>query len=496
MTSLAKRSAHAALWNYFGNATRLLLQLAIGVALARLLGPEAFGLVALALIVISFGQLVADFGFTSAIVQAREVSRADVDYLFTLQLGLGTALTVLCVLTASLLAALFREPAAAGVIAALAPTFLLRALGQTSVALLTRELRFRAVQTGAIGSYLLGYAAVGLGLAFSGYGVWSLVVAQLAQSTLASLFAIFQSGQLPKLRVRGGRRDLVHFGRLVILANLSSWLLLNADSMIVGRMAGPSALGLYNRAMNLAAAPAGAVVTSLQGVLFAASSRAQDNRDVVRQSVLASAALFVLLSGSVLLAMAATAPTVILGLYGPRWAEAAPLLVPLAMALIVHGLLAFFGPALNGLGQVAKEVRAQWLTVVIMLPLVLGAARISVEAIAWAVLIVYLVRLALLASALHAVVRFQIRAVASAIGPTLAVALAAAGAAAIGDRLGAGSSAELRLAAATLAAALGMLIGLLAMRRPLLRGPLVELLLRAEVLPERAQRRLTAMRLR
>lgn len=492
MTSLARKSLSAALWNYGGNAIQLALQFSIGVILARLLGPEAFGLVAIALFLVGLGQLFADFGFSAAIIQARELDDRDVDFVFTMQVLSGALLTGAGFALAGPIAAFFHEPEAVRVIRWMALIFVIRALGQTSVAMLSRELRFRAVQIGSVTGYVSGYVAVGLPLAFSGYGVWSLVAAQLVQSSMTVVMALVQAGRLPRPRLGGGQRALYHFGQQVILANLGSWTISNADSFIVGRVAGVAPLGLYNRAMNLAGVPMGAMVSGLQGVLFATVSRTQDDPGKVRKILLACIAAFILSAGSVLLAVAATSATVMTALYGARWTGAIPLLTPLALAMAVNGILAFFGPALMGIGQVAKENRAQWLAVIALLPATIAAVHVSVEAVAWTILGGYLLRLTLLAFALHGAVRFQADEVIGATLAPVAVALLAAVSAALADHWAASLQPLWRLAAAIAGGGLGLATGLFVFRRSLLTGALGELLLQSNVLPPAIASRIAA----
>lgn len=481
--SLARRSAHAALWNYSGNGIRLLFQFSIGVLLARLLGPEAFGLVAIALLLIGIGQLFADFGFSAAIIQAPDLRTRDIDFLFTLQLALGAVLSAAGIALATPIASFFNSPEATDVIGWMSLIFVLRAAGQTSTALLSRDLKFRSVQIGYIGSYLIGYLGVGVPLAFSGAGVWSLVSAQLVQTAAASCFALLQAGRVPRFVMRSDSSGLLRFGSLVIFANISSWILLTVDSMIVGRLAGATSLGLYNRALGLAGTPGGAITSGLQGVLLAASSRAQGRPDNVAKGVLACMGLFILLAGSVLLSLAVSSETVVLGLYGSDWAGAAPMLRPLALAMAVHGILAFIGPALTGLGRVELEVRAQVMTVVAAIPLWILAANHSVIAVAWAVLGVYLIRLALLSFAVQRVLRFERKTLSAALAPAFGVAVWTSAAVGGADHLLSDLSITWRLFAIVLTGAVALLVGVLATRQRLMTSPVGETLLKSGVIP-------------
>jgi len=485
MSSLKKRSARAALWNSAGNAVRLLLQFGVGILLARMLGPHAFGLVAIALILIGFGQLVTDLGFNSAIIQARELHAADVDFLFTIQFLVGAVLTALVVAIAEPAAAFFAEPNAGSVIRWMAPVFLMRAMGQTSAALLSRNLDFHAIQIGTVGGYVSGYLLVGVSLAFTGHGVWSLVAAYLTQTAVSSALAMAQANRIPRLTVRGGRRDLFRFGRQVISANLANWAIINIPAMIVGRIANPTTLGLYSRAVMLAGAPRDAVVTGLQGVLFAATSRSQDNPEEIKKALLACVTLYILLAGSILLAVAATAVTVVVALFGAEWAEAARLLTPLAVAMMINGAAAFLGPTLMGIGRVKNEAIVQWQTLLTMQPLVIVAAQISVAAIAWSIAAAQFLRLILLVRALHGIIKFDWSKVTAALLPPWFVAVSAAISATLADQFFSDVSEWWRLPVIVASSCLGGCVVLSILRHSLLNGPLAETIIRSNILPSR-----------
>jgi O-antigen/teichoic acid export membrane protein len=155
------------------------------VVLGRLLGPEPYGLIAMALIVIAFGELfVIDSGFGDAIIQRKELSDDHCDAAFWLLLGSSLIAMTIFMLGSPLVAASFDQPRVAGLISALSLTLPLGALSAVPNALLSRELRFRALAArGLISGTGGGTAAIGMALA--GWGVWSLVGFHLVQRTLA-----------------------------------------------------------------------------------------------------------------------------------------------------------------------------------------------------------------------------------------------------------------------------------------------------------------------
>jgi len=391
-SSLAHRSIGALKWSYIGTLTKILCQLGIGILLARLLGPEPFGLVAIAWLMLGLGNLLADFGLSSALIQKAQISSRDIRHIFTLQMASGFVLTLLAAGTATWVAMFFGSKDAAPVLRWMSLLFLFQSFGQTATAILRRDLEHKRVQILQVLSYLASYIAIGIPLALYGAGVWALVWAQLAQSASYALAAYLSVRHSLLPSIKADQRGLFGFGSKVLLSNLSSWGYLSLDTAIVGRMLGVVDLGVYNRGMNLLASPMYAVVATLQGVMFPLYSRLCDRMDDVRRVYLASICLLAAFILPAFSAIAAIPDTTIQALYGANWSAATVLVTPLALAMPMYAVLALGGPLMVGLGRAGMEASVQSFGLLIMVLAVIVAAQISLAAVAWAVLLVYLLR--------------------------------------------------------------------------------------------------------
>ena len=396
-----KQSAISALkWNYLGMFVRSGCGLVIGIVLARLLGPKPFGMVAIAGLVIGLGTLIADFGFGAALVQPKEISNQEIRFAFSVQVLLGAVVSVAGICLAGVIARAFHQPAVTPVIQVLMLSFLLQSVGLTASSLLRRMLAFKAMQTAQVGSYIAGYLAVGIPMAYLGYGVWALVAAQMVQTALnaALLYNASRHPVMPLLSLR--YRKLVSFGGKVIGTNLANWTIYNLDTAIVGRCFGVFDLGLYNRAFVFATTPVNGAVIGLQQVLFPGSARAQDEPEKLRRAYLGALAILALVTVPAYAAVAVAPRTILVALYGQQWAPAAPLLTAFAVAMPFYGMMAVAGPLLWGMGKVGCELRVQLLVGVAAVASFLLASQVSVLALAWAVAGIYLLRLILMTRAL------------------------------------------------------------------------------------------------
>ena len=392
MSDITKAALKGVRWNYLGIVTRSGSNFVIGIFLARLLGPKPFGELAAATFVVGIANLLADAGFTSALVQAPVLTAIQIRYVFTVQVLIAIAMSAGCAAVSPLVALSFHDPAVRAVMLGISPLFILQAAGQTANALLRRDLSFRTLQIAQLMSYFVGYLLVGIPMALLGGGVWSLVCAQLVQAALyaGTLYWAVRHPVRPTLDASGA--VLLRFGAKVMASNIINYGITNADNFVVGNRFGSTELGFYNRAFSLANQPAETIVGTLQQVLFASCSRAEGRKDAIRRAYLACLSAVAFVTVPLFWAVAGCASTVVLFLYGKQWAPAAPLFGPLMIALSMHALMAMAGPILASLNLVHREIQSQAASFVIAVCAFVVASRHSLLAVAWSVCGVYVAR--------------------------------------------------------------------------------------------------------
>lgn len=396
---LATATVRALSWNYAGAATRVLAQLAIGAVLARLLGPEPFGLVAVSWLLISLGNLIADFGFGAALVQKKSITEDDIRSTFTVQVLMGLGLTLGTALLANPIAQLFSEPDLVPVVRLLSCIYLLQSLGQTAYSLLKRNLDFRTIQVSQVTSYVVAFLLVGIPMAYRGGGVWSLVTAQLVQTLLFTLLLYRSARHSIVMRFRTRDTGLSWFGFKVMATNLVNWVISNIESLFIGRAFGVLELGLYNRVFTLLFSPVTSIVSVLQGVLFPFYAKMQDDQALLARSYLASIGVISLVLVPLFVGMAVAPTTVISGVYGNAWLDTAPVLVPIALAMPFHAVMALAGPVMWGKGTVERELRVQALVALAALGVLWATSSFTLVHVAWGVFGVYVMRFVLMTSA-------------------------------------------------------------------------------------------------
>lgn len=392
--SLAERSLNALKWNYLGVVARIGLQLVAQITLARLLGPEPFGLFAAAFLLIGFLGLVADQGVGAALVQKKEIDEEDIRFAFTRLLFGGIAVAALAWTIAEPVASFFGNPDISIVAKGLAPALVLQTIGVVPLSLLKRDLAFKQIQILQVASYGLGFVLVGVVLAIAGAGIWSLVGAWCAQTLFLTASLLHKRPHACRLLIRAKDSTLESFGARVLFTNLCNWTIENVDNLLVGRFFGTKALGLYAVSFNLVKNPANHLVVALQTVLFPTSSRAQDNADGLRRAYLTVLGGVAVVALPMFFGVGVLSETVIEGLFGQAWLPAAPILLPISLAMGFHSIMAIAGPVLWGKGAAGRELQVQLVMALLLILALVVASKISLEAMAWAVFVVYVLRFA------------------------------------------------------------------------------------------------------
>jgi O-antigen/teichoic acid export membrane protein len=398
--NLSSRGISAVFWGSFGSALRAILQIVTQIILARLLGPSEYGIFAIASIVLSFSKFFSDIGISYGLIQKKTVSAEDIKFVFTWQVILGAVVATAVYFLATPLSGFFKEPRVVPVIQVASVICFINAISSPSANLLKRELDFRSLQTANVVSYIIGYLFVGIPMALLGLQVWALIAAFISSET-ACLILMYRKSRHPigiVLWLRGDSHLLV-YGSRVFITNVLNWIISNVDRVIIGRAFQSVEIGLYSLAYNLVSNPALTIIGVIQGALFSASARVQDDFDRLRKGLLTMMGAVTLVLFPVFTGIAVAADTIVQSLYGNAWLSAAELLQPIALAMPLYLLLGMATPLLWVSGQTQKEFVIQLPIAIIFVLSAVAASMVSLQAVAWVVFGMYLIRSATIVAA-------------------------------------------------------------------------------------------------
>ena len=322
---------------------RLVIQFASQVALARMLLPAEFGVIAMVTPILGYLQTFSELGLVQVTIQRKEISDGEVSALFWVNAGLGAALGVILAALSPLIGWFYGQPDAGHVALVLSALLVTASLSAQHVALLNRELRFAAIATIDISAASLA-AASGIIAAKLGAGFWSLVAMQVANAlTWLVLSWSFSRWRPSRPRRQPGLWPLLRFGADVTGSNLVHTLSFSMDSVLIGVSAGQTALGFYDRAMRLVVMPITQLVTPFGRVAVPVLARLRDDPERFRAAYarLLQVAL-ALTTPSVVFAIVLAHP-LITTLLGDRWAPSAPILSWMAVGVLTGPVSASTG---------------------------------------------------------------------------------------------------------------------------------------------------------
>ena len=391
---LLARSLSSVLWLATSAAGQAIVQLGVVALLSRRIGPEGFGQISLALLASGFARLFVGLGSAQALVQ---ISRLRPDHESTARWicgGTGLLASAALWFAAPGLAGWMGDGQAANLIRAVTPALLVYSFTATSRASLERALQFGVIATATAVGYLVGYVGLGLTLAYAGYGVWALASAVVATQATTSL--ILWRGVLPSaVRARpsvAAARELLGFGAGMTLTRFLNYVATRGDYLVVGKLLGVGALGLYQRAYRLIEIPSVKIAGVVQEVAFPALASIKSDRDAFSRAYLRITGLIGLVYWPLAAWMIVSADALVEVLYGSAWSD---VVIPwriLAVGLTFRASYKINDATIKALGHVYQgALRAMVYAIVVVGAASLGA-RAGLAGVAAGILVAVLVK--------------------------------------------------------------------------------------------------------
>lgn len=324
--SLGVRATRGALWTFVERGGYEILNFVFYLYLARQLGPRDFGIMAIAVALLFFFDMILRNWITDPLVRRKQVDDGHLDTAFWVNVIAASVFSLLVVAVARPVATMFGQDELAFVLMLLAPSIVLKSLIMVQLAILRREMNFRTL---AIRSMLgaVGGGAVGVGMASFGFGIYSLVGRDLTAAVVA--LAVLWS----TARWRPGRQvsvakfwDLFEFGKHRVLNSFITYFGHRLFAPIVGYFMGPFTAGLFNIANRLNGIFAAMSGFAVSRVALSAFSQLQDNPKRLERAFYKSVEAATLVSFPIFFGLSSVAPEVTLALLSEKWRAAIPLI--------------------------------------------------------------------------------------------------------------------------------------------------------------------------
>jgi PST family polysaccharide transporter len=306
------------------------------IILARLLGPENSGLIAMAAVLIGFIESFSDLGLSAATVQRAEINQKQVSTLFWINMAVSLVLALITASLAPAIAWFYNDPRLTLITLALGSAFLFDGLTAQHRALLDRQMRYTSLSILGIVSTIVSNGA-GILAALAGFGYWSLVIMKLASEPVQIIGIWYLCPWQPGGPSRtSGVGSMLAFGTNLTGFRLVMYLARNVDNLLIGRFYGPVQLGLYAKAYGLLVLPLRRVNEPFAGVAWPALARLTDDPARYRKAYMRIVSNLCLLTIPLVAFMIGAADWLVLSLLGPEWAAASRIFAWLGISGLVE----------------------------------------------------------------------------------------------------------------------------------------------------------------
>jgi PST family polysaccharide transporter len=323
----------------------------------------------MATVVTGIFEIFSTAGLSLATIQKVSVTDDQISTLFWINILVGMVLWLLCLAAAPALVSFYHEPRLFWVTVSTGAAFIFSAGGVQHSALLQRQLRYVTLAVLETLSLTVSFA-LGITMAFHGFGYWALVCSTIAAPAINTVSMWVALGWMPGMPRRGvGIQSMLRFGGTITLNNLVVYIAYNSDKLLLGRFWGAEALGLYGRAYQLINVPSNNLLSAVGGVTFSTLSRLQDDPVRLRSYFLKCYSLVSSMTVPIAVFGALFADDIVLIVLGPKWADAAGIFRLLAPTILVFGIINPTAWLLQSVGLQGRSLRIAF----VIAPLVITA---------------------------------------------------------------------------------------------------------------------------
>ncbi|AFK21341.1 lipopolysaccharide biosynthesis protein (plasmid) [Haloferax mediterranei ATCC 33500] len=364
---LTERTVKSGMWVSAMNVLDRVLKVVMFIVLARLLGPEAIGLMGIALLTISALLSLTNLGIDAALIQRID---DDVDeYLntmFSLEILRGLLMSSILYLAAPALASLFGEPAARDLIRAIALVPIFLSLRNPAMVYFKKDLEFHKEFTYRV-SGTMAYVVVALGYAAISPTVWALIFGYLADAGVRALatYLLHPYRPWPSLN-REYAAELIGYGKWVTGSSIVEFLYGQGDDAIVGWLLTATSLGYYQLAYRISNAPATEIAVVVSSVMFSTYSKLQEEQHALREAFFSTFRLTAFVALPMSVGIFLVAPSFVGAFLGSDWLP----MVATMQILVAYGLFrtlfATFNPVWRAVGRPDVQTKLGTLRVVLL----------------------------------------------------------------------------------------------------------------------------------
>lgn len=349
------RATASARWAFLGLGSKVLIQGVSAFAVARIVGPETYGVIGLGVVYVTLTMLIIDQGMGQTLIRAETLHRADVATVQVTTVLIALALSLVTVVSAGPVASFFDADSLEWLLIVLGLGLILKAVMISGQAVMQRDFGFRYLAGCNVVSTVFGVAA-GLAAAVMGAGAMTLAIQILITDAIYAAGVIHRTGVPVRSANIASLRRILGFSAQIAGSQWLGFVSRNVDNILIGRVLGQAALGQYSVSYRFMMLPITNLVMVANRVLLPTYSQIRGDVAAFRRAFLRSTSLMALTAAPLMAVLIVFAQPLILGALGPEWQGAVVPTQILAGVAIVQAQTSLITPAIVAFGRGAWQL--------------------------------------------------------------------------------------------------------------------------------------------
>ena len=323
------------LWTATSNLGAVIINFTLGIYLARVLGPEAYGIIGMVLVITGFSRLFLDFGFGEALIQKENIQDKDYSTIFWYNIIISVIITVSIYFSANFIAEFYKNVKLIPFAKVMSLFVLINSIGMVQKIKLEKEMRFKEIGISEILSSFISFSFA-IFFASNGYGVWSLVILHLLKLLIYAVLIWWFSKWLPSFIFSfASIRKLLKFSFAIFINGVFETIASVIDKVLIGRNLGELTLGIYSKSLSTVRMPVNTIMSAIGRVIYPVFSKIQNDT----QRIFNIYCQFILGVSSVIFPCAIIfyvfGSDIVNLVFGSKWVEMIPIFKIMSLGIVV-----------------------------------------------------------------------------------------------------------------------------------------------------------------
>ena len=375
------------LWRFAERCSAQMVSLVVSIVLARLLAPEDYGIIALVTVFTTIMQVFVDSGLGTALIQKKNADDLDFSSVFYFNFAVCLVLYAVMFAAAPFIARFYNNAALTPLVRVISLTIVISGVKGIQQSYVSRNMLFKRFFYATLGGTIFS-AFLGIGLAYTGFGVWALVAQQLSNAAIDTLILWLTVPWRPKKMFSWDRlKGLLSYGWKLLASGLLDRVYSSLRSLIIGKMYSPADLAFYERGNQFPDVIITNINTSIDSVLLPTMASSQDDRATVKSMTRRAIKTSTYIMAPLMMGLAFCAEPIVRLVLTEKWLPCVPFLRIFCITYMFYPIHTANLNAIKALGRSDLFFKLEIVKKIVGLTILLSVMWFGVMAMAYSLLL-------------------------------------------------------------------------------------------------------------